>query len=52
MLLELIIGAVGLTLITVLVTGPGMWSSSWGWKSREKPQTGPDASNKSDKPGA
>ena len=31
--------AVGLTLLTLLLTGPGMWSERWGWgwlKKRRK----------------
>jgi hypothetical protein len=27
-----IVGVVVLTLLAVLLTGPGMWSDSWGWK--------------------
>lgn len=35
MLVEILIGAAVMTLVTVLFTGPGMWSSSWGFKKRE-----------------
>jgi hypothetical protein len=41
---------VGLTALTVLLTGPGLWSESWGWwwlKDRKKPP--PDRSH-DDKP--
>jgi|GEM_PF-2567993 hypothetical protein len=37
MLVEILIGAAVMTLVTVLFTGPGMWSSSWGFKNREGP---------------
>jgi hypothetical protein len=30
--LELAIGVVVLTLLGLLLTGPGMWSEKWGWK--------------------
>ena len=33
---EIMVGALVLTLLTVLITGPGMWSSTWGWGSDEK----------------
>lgn len=26
-----LLGVVVLTVLTVLVTGPGMWSDKWGW---------------------
>ncbi|ATB48808.1 hypothetical protein [Corallococcus macrosporus] len=35
MVFEILIGAVVMTLITVLFTGPGMWSSTWGYRNRE-----------------
>ena len=35
MLVEILIGAAVMTLVTVLFTGPGMWSSSWGFRHRE-----------------
>lgn len=35
MLWEILIGAAVMTLVTVLFTGPGMWSSSWGFRKRE-----------------
>ncbi|MFP2958579.1 hypothetical protein ACLEPN_12210 [Myxococcus sp. 1LA] len=35
MFFEILIGAVVMTLITVLFTGPGMWSSTWGYRDRE-----------------
>jgi hypothetical protein len=35
MVWEILIGAVVMTLVTVLFTGPGMWSSSWGFRKRE-----------------
>ena len=31
-----LIGVVVLTLLTILLTGPGMWSEKWGWKWFEK----------------
>ncbi|NTX16461.1 hypothetical protein HUA74_19285 [Myxococcus sp. CA051A] len=39
---EILIGAAVMTLVTVLFTGPGMWSSSWGWKNDK--QKGKDPS--------
>lgn len=27
---------VGLTALTVLLTGPGLWSEKWGWKWLER----------------
>jgi len=42
---EIIIGAVAMTLITVLFTGPGMWSSSWGWGKNNKEGTKPPPSD-------
>ncbi|QSQ14822.1 MULTISPECIES: hypothetical protein [Myxococcus] len=44
MVWEILIGAVVMTLVTILATGPGMWSSTWGWKDREK--KGKDAPKK------
>ncbi|NVI97103.1 hypothetical protein HUW63_08545 [Myxococcus sp. AM001] len=35
MVFEILIGAAVMTLITVLFTGPGMWSSTWGYRKRE-----------------
>jgi len=29
---EMIVGVVVLTLLGLLLTGPGMWSERWGWK--------------------
>ena len=29
---EMIAGVVVLTLLGLLLTGPGMWSERWGWK--------------------
>ncbi|NMO17409.1 hypothetical protein HPC49_06780 [Pyxidicoccus fallax] len=37
MLVEILIGAAVMTLVTVLFTGPGMWSSSWGYRNKERP---------------
>ncbi len=48
MLVEILIGAAVMTLVTVLFTGPGMWSSSWGFKKREGPGTGGDAKSPDD----
>jgi hypothetical protein len=31
-----LIGVVVLTVLTVLLTGPGMWSEKWGWKTFER----------------
>ncbi|HYS79793.1 MAG TPA: hypothetical protein VEM76_03735 [Anaeromyxobacteraceae bacterium] len=35
-----VLGVLGLTLLTLLLTGPGMWSEKWGWswfgKGRER----------------
>jgi hypothetical protein len=33
--LEILIVAALMTLLTVLLTGPGLWSSSWGWGDRK-----------------
>jgi hypothetical protein len=41
-----IIGALVLTLLAVLLTGPGMWSEKWGWgwlKGRRRTPPGDDA---------
>lgn len=43
MVIEILIGAAVMTLITVIFTGPGMWSSTWGYRKRE----GQDASRSS-----
>ncbi len=35
----------GLTALTVLLTGPGMWSEKWGWwifRDRRKGKTPPE----------
>ncbi len=44
MVFEILIGAAVMTLITVLFTGPGMWSSTWGYRKKE----GQDASTPRD----
>jgi hypothetical protein len=31
-----LVGVVVLTALTVLVTGPGLWSEKWGWRSYER----------------
>ena len=31
-----LIGVVVLTVLTVLLTGPGMWSEKWGWKALDR----------------
>jgi hypothetical protein len=36
MIWEILIGAAVMTLVTVLFTGPGMWSSTWGWKNNKQ----------------
>jgi hypothetical protein len=28
---RLVLAALGLTVLTILLTGPGLWSESWGW---------------------
>ena len=28
----------GLTVIGILLTGPGMWSEKWGWRWLERPR--------------
>ncbi|MCP3137398.1 hypothetical protein [Pyxidicoccus xibeiensis] len=43
---EILIGAAVMTLVTVLFTGPGMWSSSWGFKEREGTDKQPPRSDK------
>jgi hypothetical protein len=38
-----IVFAVGLTALTLLLTGPGMWSARWGWgffRKRERRSEG------------
>ena len=45
MLVEILIGAAVMTLVTVLFTGPGMWSSSWGFKKREGQSPPPPGSS-------
>jgi hypothetical protein len=30
--LEMVVGVIVLTLLGVLLTGPGMWSERWGWR--------------------
>jgi hypothetical protein len=44
MLVEILVGAAVMTLVTVLFTGPGMWSSSWGFRKREEPNNQAPAS--------
>ena len=29
--LSTVLGVLGLTILTLLLTGPGMWSEKWGW---------------------
>lgn len=43
---EILIGAAVMTLVTVIFTGPGMWSSSWGFKDREGAGKQPPKSDK------
>jgi hypothetical protein len=31
--LEIVLGIVVLTVLGVLLTGPGMWSEKWGWSA-------------------
>lgn len=31
-----IVVIVGLTVLTLLLTGPGLWSEKWGWKTFER----------------
>jgi hypothetical protein len=39
---EMIVGVAVLTLLGLLLTGPGMWSDRWGWKFlEEKKKPGP-----------
>ena len=33
---------VGLTALTILLTGPGLWSEKWGWRWLEKRKRPPD----------
>ena len=46
--LEMVLGVVFLTLLGLLLTGPGMWSEKWGWGflrrkgPREEPARGRD----------
>jgi hypothetical protein len=56
--LEMVIGVVVLTLLGVLLTGPGMWSEKWGWsalrkKKRRAPGSAPtETTRRGDAPGA
>jgi hypothetical protein len=48
-----IVGALVLTLLAVLLTGPGMWSEKWGWgwlKGRRRSPPGGDAADRSSPP--
>jgi hypothetical protein len=46
---EMIVGVVVLTLLGLLLTGPGMWSEKWGWKFMRR---GDDEKGAAAKPGA
>ncbi len=41
---------VGLTLLTLLLTGPGMWSEKWGWGWFEKKKDGEQPASKGPPP--
>jgi hypothetical protein len=41
-----IVGALVLALLAVLVTGPGMWSHSWGWGWLTRRKKAPRSSKK------
>ncbi|MBZ4423229.1 hypothetical protein [Myxococcus sp. RHSTA-1-4] len=36
MLVEILIGALVMAAVTLIFTGPGMWSSSWYFRKQEK----------------
>jgi hypothetical protein len=40
---EMIAGVVVLTLLGLLLTGPGMWSERWGWKWLQRKRARPEA---------
>jgi hypothetical protein len=40
--LPTVLGVIGLTLLTLLLTGPGMWSEKWGWGWFTKDNQGKD----------
>lgn len=33
---EIVLFVVGLTVLAMLLTGPGMWSEKWGWRWFDK----------------
>ena len=39
--LDIVIGIVVLTLLAVLLTGPGMWSEKWGWSALRRRRSRP-----------
>ncbi len=41
-----LLGVVVLTVLTVLVTGPGLWSEKWGWSWFERKKRGQDRERK------
>ena len=36
----ILVMVVGLTLLALLLMGPGMWSEKWGWRTLERMQRG------------
>ena len=36
----ILVMVVGLTLLALLLMGPGMWSEKWGWRTLERLQHG------------
>ncbi len=40
--LALVLPLLGILVLTVLVTGPGMWSEEWGWWWVRKKRPPPD----------
>jgi hypothetical protein len=38
--LEMVVGVVVLTVLGILLTGPGMWSEKWGWRRISRARRG------------
>lgn len=49
---EMIVGVVVLTLLGLLLTGPGMWSERWGWKWLHRKRDLPAGRKPASPPGA
>lgn len=40
---EVLIGVAVVTVLAILLTGPGMWSEKWGWSAMRKRRRATDA---------